>query len=300
MSSAAGSSKHRLLRAVRLLPGAVRVGRGGIEEIDPAAGTSAAAVSIGEGEKVEKSALMEAEAEVRTLRSELRSAQSDLSEEQAKARLLRAELEKIKSGMERERTELYEKVEHEAAEQKAKALSEGHEEGHTQGYDEGLAKAEAEVRGEYERKFSEALALLGGINASLQESRERLAQAHAPQLVRLWEVLLQRMLLAEVSLDPTVVERLLGAILKRVSDRERILVYLNPADVAMIEGSKERLIDSIRGVKVFEILSDDHVEKGSCLVETNLGIYDARWKTQMEQVADEVQSLLMESMASDG
>ena len=298
-SNSPSSSRHRLLRAVRLLPGAVRVGRDGIEEIDPAAANSAAAVSIGEGEKVEKSALVEAEAEIRTLKSELRSAQSDLAVEKTAAKNLKAELEKLKASMESERAELHEKVERERAETKAQALAEGQEEGLAKGYTEGMTKAQTEVQNEYEQKFSGALDLLGQINGSLQDAREKLALAHAPQLVRLWQAMLARMLQVEVDLDPTTVERLLEVILKRVSDRERIIVYLNPADVEMIEGSKEHLIDSIRGVKIFEILSDDHVEKGSCLVETNLGIYDARWKTQMEQIADEVQGLLMESMVSD-
>jgi flagellar assembly protein FliH len=88
------------------------------------------------------------------------------------------------------------------------------------------------------------------------------------------------------------------SLLKRISDRERIIVYLNPEDVAMIEESKESLMDSIRGVKFFELMSDDHVDKGSCLIETNLGIYDARWRTQLEQASAEVQNLIMESMAS--
>lgn len=59
-------------------------------------------------------------------------------------------------------------------------------------------------------------------------------------------------------------------------------------------------MDSIRGVKFFELLSDDHVDRGSCLIETNLGIYDARWKTQLEQISTEVQGLLEQGMASHG
>jgi flagellar assembly protein FliH len=113
-------------------------------------------------------------------------------------------------------------------------------------------------------------------------------------------MMLRKMLATMVDMDPGVVGRIVENLLKRLSDRERIMVYLNPSDVTMIEESKESLMDSIRGVKFFELLSDDHVDKGSCLIETNLGIYDARWRTQLEQVSSEVQNLLMESMASDG
>ena len=292
------ASKHRVLRAVRLLPNAVRVGRGGLEELgdDPENRDSLAAR---EPMSEEKSALIAAEAEVRKLKSELRDLGSALSAERAATGSLRTEMGQLRADLEKEKTDLYAGIDREATERKEAADKEGYEEGHAKGYGDGLEKADAEKRDEYEKKFSEALSLLNAINESLQESREKLALAHAPQLIRLWEIMLERMLLAKVSLDPSAVERLLENILKRVSDRERVMVYLNPADISMIESGKEHLIDSIRGVKVFELLSDDYIDKGSCLIETNLGIYDARWKTQLEQVATEVQALLMESMTSN-
>ena len=67
----------------------------------------------------------------------------------------------------------------------------------------------------------------------------------------------------------------------------------------MIEGIKDNIMDSIRGVKFFELQADDHVECGSCLIETNLGIYDARWRTQLEQISGEIENLLMEGAVRD-
>jgi flagellar assembly protein FliH len=291
------TSKHRVLRAVRLLPNAVRVGRGGLEELEDDSGGVAVAC---EPESGEKSALIAAEAEVRKLKSELRDSVSALSAEREAAEALRAEMASLRADLDKEKANLYANIEREAAGRKEAADREGYAEGSARGYSDGLAKADAEKREEYEGKFAEAHSLLNSINRAIQESREKLALTHAPQLIRLWEIMLERMLLAHVSLDPSAVERLLEGILKRVSDRERVLVYLNPADISMIENSKEGLVDSIRGVKVFEFLSDDYIDKGSCLVETNLGIYDARWKTQLEQVAGEVEELLLESMASNG
>lgn len=293
-------SKHRLLRAVRLLPGAVRVGRGGIEEIDPA-GENAQAPSVPAiPEMVDKTELLKAEAEIRKLKSELRQREEELTADRRRTSDLQIELDALHASIEQDRTDLREEAARAAAEQKERALKEGYEEGHGKGYAEGQLKAETEKQAEYEGKFATALALLDEVGASLSSARNDLALGNAPFLIRLWEALLARMLQTKVTLDPAVVGRVLEAILKRVSDRERILVYLNSADIAMIEGSKEELVNAIRGVKVFEILSDDYVDRGSCLIETNLGIYDARWKTQLEQIASEVQALLTESMLSDG
>jgi len=288
-------TRQRLIRAVRLLPGAVRVVNGVMEEVPPDSGEAV----IAEDDKVERSALEVAEAEVKKLRSELKFSEENLSVAREECKDLRLRMESEREALDRERNEFRANSAKEADQAREAARTEGREQGHATGYSEGLAKAEADMRREYEGKFSHALALLGEMASSLSASRENLANGHSSQLIRLWEMMLRRMLITSVDMDPRVVERVVHDILKRISDRERIIVYLNPEDVAMIEESKESLIDSIRGVKFFELLSDDHVDRGSCLIETNLGIYDARWRTQLEQVSSEVQGLLLESAAAD-
>jgi flagellar assembly protein FliH len=252
-----------------------------------------------EEDKVERSALEMAEAEVKKLRSELRGREKDLSESREECKTLRLQMTSERAALDRERNDFRANAAAEAAALKETSRQSGHKEGFDKGYAEGLSKAEASVRKEYEGKFAGAISLLEGIAASLGQSREHLAKTHSPQLIRLWEMMLSKMLATMVDLDPKVIERIVSELLKRISDRERIIVYLNPSDVTMIEENKDALMDSIRGVKFFELMSDDHVEKGSCLIETNLGIYDARWKTQLEQVSSEVRNLLLENEASE-
>jgi flagellar assembly protein FliH len=294
------ASRQRLIRAVRLLPGTVRVGRGILEEVDSLGETIEKSDPAETLSKGEESALAFADEQIRTLRSELRAREADLRETRSAELAVRAELDAAKDNLETEKALFYEQAEVEVQARKEEADKAGHAEGREKGYAEGLANSEANVRTEYEEKFSDALLMLSGIYDSLSASRADLALSHAPQLVRLWEMMLCRMLQSSVTLDTNAAKRLLEYILKRVSDREKIIVYLNPEDIAGVEASKENLMDSIRGVKFFDILSDDHVDKGSCLVETNLGIYDARWRTQLEQVSSEVESLVMECMLEDG
>jgi len=62
--------------------------------------------------------------------------------------------------------------------------------------------------------------------------------------------------------------------------------------LALLEDKLEGEFGEIlRGVKRLELKPDAHVDKGSCIVETNLGIYDARWRTQFEQIDGVVDSL---------
>jgi flagellar assembly protein FliH len=248
----------------------------------------------------EQTALDAAEAQIRMLKSDIRSRERELEEALSEVSSLRLQIESIKENLETEKLVFYETAKRDAAESKEAAAKQGHEEGYARGYADGLTKSEADVRSEYEGRFSGALLMLSGINDALLQSREKLVTGHAPQLIRLWEMILQRLLQAKVELEPDAVKRVLEYILKRVSDREKIIIYLNPEDISAIEAGKENLMDSIRGVKFFELMADDHVDRGSCLIETNLGIYDARWRTQLEQISSEVESLILESLVKDG
>ena len=288
--------RQRLIRAVRLLPGSVRVSHGQMEDVVPDNADSAVAERE---DRVERSALEVAEAEVKKLKFELRRCEEDLASARAECRALKDGMASERAALDGERNEFRATAAREASELKEASRAEGLKKGREAGYSEGLAKAETDTRKEYESKFSGALALLDEMVRALPEARARLASAHSSQLIRLWEMMLRRMLATMVEMDPDVVGRIVQSLLKRISDRERIIVYLNPEDVTMIEESKESLMDSIRGVKFFELMSDDHVDKGSCLIETNLGIYDARWRTQLEQVSSEVQNLLLENAAAD-
>ncbi len=291
-------SRQRLIRAVRLLPGAVRIVRGGMVDVEPVAEANAEAAAEAP-ETVERSALAAAEAEIAKLQSELRNRTTELASAKERAGELNRQIETLTGDLERERAQLYENLAGETAARKAEAEETGRREGLEKGYAEGMRKAEEDIRAEYEARFADALRLLDGIRGAMEGARARLVESYTPQMLRLWETMLQRMLLTEAKLDAGVARRVLENLLRRVSDREKIVVYLNPADLEMIERSKESLIDSIRGVKYFEFFSDAHVERGSCLIETNLGIYDARWKTQLEQVSADVERLLMESLAAD-
>ncbi|MCX7828459.1 MAG: FliH/SctL family protein [Thermanaerothrix sp.] len=127
---------------------------------------------------------------------------------------------------------------------------------------------------------------------SLEEEREALLGLLVPQMVRLWEKTLSRMLLDRVRMDEGVALRVLKGVLAKISDRERLLVYLNPEDHGNVERALAEFGDLLRGNRHLEVIPDPDVDKGSCIVETNLGVYDARWRTQLEQVGLQVSSLL--------
>jgi flagellar assembly protein FliH len=111
-------------------------------------------------------------------------------------------------------------------------------------------------------------------------------------MLRLWSGMLQKMLHHEITLTPDGIFKVLADVLSRLSDKNHVLIYVSPDDIGLLEDKLDGEFGEIlRGVKHLELKPDAHVDKGSCIVETNLGIYDARWRTQFDQIETVVESL---------
>lgn len=269
----------KLLKAVRLIPQAVKVTSLNGQQAD-----------LRSAERVSEEKKEEEEATLRKTVEQLRQENA----------ALRTELDEERKRLEAERRNMTLKMSKEAEKLREKALREGYEEGYRRGAEQGKIEAIEAVREENIKKISSLVGLLESIHEELKNSLDVLLLANEAKLVRLWEKILSRLLFQRASLDEGLVLRVLKEILARASDRERILIYLNPSDLTYAESHSDELAELLRGVKHLEFIPDDNVDKGSCVVETNLGVYDARWRTQLEQISQELDKVLLEGRAFNG
>jgi flagellar assembly protein FliH len=226
------------------------------------------------------------------LEARLKNANTEKQGLSNKITSLEADLTGVKSSFAQKERDLAAGAEAVRQQARTDGRAQGHEEGLKSGYDTGLGKARAEVEKQYREKFSKLVAALEGISARLEENFAGLVSLNEPRMLRLWQGMLRRMLRRESNLSPEGVLKVLSDILSRLSDKNHILIYVSPEDMALLEDRLEgEFGDLLRGVKHLELKPDVGVDKGSCLVETNLGVYDARWRTQLEQIDSAVEGL---------
>ena len=290
------SVRQRVLRTVRLLPQAVKIGM-----------ESEAALSLEEGEE-QRSNEGEAAPEAPTPRErdeneELREQigdllrrldgaerrNADLSREKAE---LEAEAERLRLDYaERERA-LESRVQGEEERAREEGRLHGEAEGRESGHAEGLRTARVEVEALYLKKLGGLVSLLESIAARLEEDFSELAALNQPRMLRLWFDMLGRMLKREVELKPDAVLPVLADVLTRLSDKNSVVIYVSPEDIALLQNSLDREFEEVlRGVRHLELKPDASVDRGSCIVETGLGVYDARWRTQIEQIESSIEKL---------
>lgn len=239
-------------------------------------------------------------------RSKIQGLEKEIESFRAREKDLLAELDVLKSQRQSERKVLGE--EREAlrieAEREAKRLGEqAREEGLKQGHKEGMVRGEAQVesrvRQEYQFRFSQMLDLLGSVREGLENDLEALVDRNGPMLVRLWQAMLERFLRREVELDDETALRVFREVAGRISDRTKIRVFLNPKDRDLCSAREKDFSEIKRVAEQFDLIADESIERGGCLVETNLGVYDARWRSQLEAVDREIEELFQEGRFDD-
>jgi flagellar biosynthesis/type III secretory pathway protein FliH len=151
-----------------------------------------------------------------------------------------------------------------------------------------LAEAEAEA----ERLRSKAVAegrerglgavseLLVGARAAAARSRAGAGDELKTLAVRIAEKLLGR----ELALRPDAVTDVVAEALRHAGDPREVVLRVSPEDLAALERGKPRLVERCRSARLVAFRADEAVGRGGCIVETELGVVDARLSTQLDAI----------------
>lgn len=306
-----GLAHQRVLRTVRLLPQAVKIGI--LESEIKQSGTKSpqSEQKPSKPDKPEKSSssqpkvqiltheqsaeIEELTAQVKALTNSLSNAEvRNLELNEAKTKL-ESEIDGVKADYQRRKNQLESEASANAKKLADQARAQAIADGQARGYEEGLKKARLEVEQEYLQKFSGLAGVIEGVGKKLEENFDGLVSLNQPRMIRVWSEMLRRMLQRQVELNPHTIDFVLSGLLSRLSDKNQILIYVSPEDMKHLEGNLDaKFQEALRGVKKLELKSDSNVENGSCIVETGLGVYDARWKTQMSQVESVIDDIFQQ------
>lgn len=160
-----------------------------------------------------------------------------------------------------------EDLEEESFEEKlARLEQEAYQKGFDQGRKDGLALEQKQLqqqKQQVEALFSE----LKGLKSYLFREAEQ-------DCVTLSSLIAGRVLRAEIQTDPAVIQRTVRAALDFVADRSRLRISIHPEDMEEMR----RLLPELAtwtGEDAFQVVEDETVERGGCLLETGFGTINA-------------------------
>ncbi|MCP4646033.1 MAG: hypothetical protein GY851_36655 [bacterium] len=153
-------------------------------------------------------------------------------------------------------------------------------------YDEGMRRGEEAGRTQFQESVEGAAESLRETAAALIQARSEFLEALELDLVLLAQAAAERIVRREIRTDPDLVRTTVRAALDNLLDREHVTVRLNPKDLETLREQEVSLLEGFDGVKRLDVVADESVEPGGCLLDTETVHVDARVDAQLQRIFD--------------
>lgn len=109
----------------------------------------------------------------------------------------------------------------------------------------------------------------------------------APDILEISVDIAKKIVKKEISQDPELILDTILKVLKTISKEEpKIILKVNPAQISVTKENINQLMLSAGLDSKINVISDETIEEGSCIVQTNNGIVDASIETQLEIIKE--------------
>jgi len=153
-------------------------------------------------------------------------------------------------------------------------------------YARGLEEGRAAGRKEAYKCFRPILRRLVEEVRSLEAATKAVYRSTETGLVDLAVSIAEKIVAKELSLDRGRIVELLSKALEKVENAERIRIRVHPEDLEILDTCKAEGLFCLDDLGRVEVTPDIHIQKGGCMVESNLGTIDGRLEKQFEVIQE--------------
>lgn len=156
----------------------------------------------------------------------------------------------------------------------AQATEQGRAEGYAAGRTEAIAELEsaiAAVRSAADGVTAERDRVVDGVEAATTELAVRIAE----QIIG-----------GQIEAAPEMVIEIVRGALRRLVDRERVTVLVNPDDLDVMRVAAPELVAELGGIEHCEVQAERRVGRGGAIVRTVEGEIDATIQTKLDRVRE--------------
>lgn len=154
-----------------------------------------------------------------------------------------------------------------------------------EGYESGERQGREAAEAEYADLLPRMKQIMESMQRALDEGIEGTADIGAEIVYEAVAKILGKSMVEQDGVVAVVRE-----VIRQAKDRNRIVVRVAQADVDLLNGKRNEIIEGLN-VNHVEIVPDDHVEVGGCLIETPTGNLDGRLEIQMQRLRDALLSV---------
>jgi len=152
------------------------------------------------------------------------------------------------------------------------------QEGYDEGFAAGIAHAQSQLGG--------PAGAMAAAAEQLQAMRGEAAESVEPAAVELALRIAEQALGAWIVADRGVVVEVVRGALRRLVERERVLILVNPDDLETVRDHASRLVGELGGIEHCEVQAERRVSAGGAIVRTAEGEVDATLETKLARARE--------------
>lgn len=161
-----------------------------------------------------------------------------------------------------------------------------------EGFESGKAETAKALQVEYGKKVQEASNDFKSIVQVFAIEVERYNREFDNAVLTLALAVAKRIVAREIEIDEGAVLARSREAMRKIIGVDKIKIRINPADEEYIREHRNELRNYVDSVREIVIEADSKVERGGCIIESELGNIDARISTQFELIEEALLGLV--------
>lgn len=189
------------------------------------------------------------------------------------------------------------RAEEESKETHEKARQEGHKKGYGEGYTDGVNQGridgEKAVRNEMKQTINQANAKAEKTIQDAKIQTEEYFIKAEDDIVKVLMMAIEKIIPQHFLDVPHVILPVVREAINHVRDQKEIKIHVEPDSYDLILMARNEFQSMLTdGAAILEVVSDEALRPGDCLIETPNGGVDARLSTQIEMMKDAIKKVL--------
>ena len=137
--------------------------------------------------------------------------------------------------------------------------------------------------------LKKGLQQVAGIIRQAEEQRLEILRQAYDEVLPLAMATAQKLIGNALEKDPDLMVSLVEQVLREVTSARKLVMWVAPTTKEVVTRARDHLATNA-GIPYFTIESDDSLEPGDCIIETEVGRIDARIGIQLETILEALQS----------
>jgi len=130
---------------------------------------------------------------------------------------------------------------------------------------------------------------------NIENFYKNLLTANEAILVKLAMKVAERVILQELTASPEIIQKAFRAAVELLQEQHQVVFRVHPEDLNYLESFSTELKDQIKGLVKVDFKTDQDLNRGDLIMETESGRLDATLKQRIEAVTGTVDDVLKEN-----